>query len=427
MAFSTIAMINSYFKRAFACHRMANSHLSLILEAFVGDLHHRGHSRNSIHFYVQAVEHFGRWLQRRRIAVPAIRKHHAHQFLSRHLPHCRCPIPAVRTLKTCRAALGRLMDTLHRHGFISTPKPKPVRLNARDRLLEQFDHHLNVICGLSASTRRTRQRYAREFLCWRFQRGCLCLRALKPKDLLLFIQCAGNRMRGGIHDLTVGLRSFLRFLEFAGQIPGRLSHAVPKLAPIPTDQPPTVLTPEQTEKFLEYFNQKIPTGRRDFAIAMCFSGLGLRAAEVAALCIEDLDWRAMTMRLRRTKQQRERLLPMPPKVARAIADYLKRGRPLSQSRSLFVRHRAPLGKGLKPHHVRSVIRLAFAHCNIGYTGTHVLRHTWATIAHRRGVDLKLLADFLGHRSLDTTSRYAHVNLEELRQAALPWPGGGGRS
>ena len=133
------------------------------------------------------------------------------------------------------------------------------------------------------------------------------------------------------------------------------------------------------------------------------------------------------MRLRRTKQQRERLLPMPPKVARAIAAYLKWGRPPSQSRSLFVRHRAPLGEGLKPHHVRSVVRLAFAHCNIGYTGTHVLRHTWATIAHRRGVDLKLLADFLGHRSLDTTSRYAHVNLEELRQAALPWPGGGGRS
>ncbi len=86
-----------------------------------------------------------------------------------------------------------------------------------------------------------------------------------------------------------------------------------------------------------------------------------------------------------------------------------------------MRHRAPRGEGLRPHHVRSVVRLAFAHCHIDYTGTHVLRHTWATTVHRRGIDLKLLADVLGHRSLNTTSRYAHVNLEELRQAALPWP------
>ena len=415
-------MIKNYFKRAFALRRMANSHLCIILDTFVGDLHRRGHSRNSIQFYVQAAEHFGLWLQRRRIAVNAIRKDHVRQFLSRHLPHCRCPIPAVRTLKTCRAALGRLMDTLHGHGFIPSLKPKSVRLNARDRLLEQFDHHLDAVCGLSTSTRRARQRYASQFLSWRFKRGSLCLRALKAKDLLVFIQeCARTWTRGGLHDLTVGLRSFLRFLEFSDQIRIDLSQAVPKLAPIPTNQPPTVLTPEQMEKFLNYFDRKTPNGRRDFAIAMCLSALGLRASEVAGLSLEDLDWRTMTIRLCRTKQQRERLLPMPPKVVQAIAVYLKKGRPSSQSRALFVRHRAPLGEGLKAHHVRSVVRLAFAHCHIAYTGTHVLRHTWATTVHRRGIDLKLLADVLGHRSLNTTSRYAHVNLEELRQVALPWP------
>jgi site-specific recombinase XerD len=316
------------------------------------------------------------------------------------------------------------MDTLHRHGIVSLPKAKALRLNATDRLLEQFDHHLDGICGLSASTRRARQQYVRQFLCWRFKRGPLCLRALKPRDLLLFVnQCARTWTRGGLHDLTGGLRSFLRFLEFSEQIPVILSRAVPKLAPVPNNQPPTLLTPEQMDKFLKSFNRKTPNGRRDFAVAICLSDLGLRAAEVAALSIDDLDWRAMTMRLRRTKQQRERLLPMPARVARAIAAYLKSGRPSSSSRALFVRHRAPLGEGLKPHHVRSVVRLAFAHCDIGYTGTHVLRHTWATTMHRRGIGLKLVADILGHRSLNTTARYAHVNLEELRQAALPWPKG----
>jgi integrase/recombinase XerD len=421
-------MIASYFKRAFACRRMGAGHLSIILEAFVSDLHGRGHSRNTIHFYVQAIEHFGRWLQRRRIMVHSIREEHAHRFLFQHLPRCTCPMPAARSLRTCRAAIGRLMDTLQRHGFASPPKPRPSRLNATDRLLGQFDQHLDRVCGLSASTRRARQQYARQFLSWRFKRGPLCLRALKARDLLLFVnRCACTWTRGGIHDLTSGLRSFLRFLEFSEQLHVTLSHAVPKLAPIPTNQPPTVLTPEELGKFLKSFNCRTPSGRRDFAVAICLSQLGLRASEVAGLNIDDLDWRAMTMRLRRTKQQRERLLPMPSKVVRAIAAYLKNGRPASQSRALFVRHRAPLGEGLKSHHVRSVARLAFARCGIDYTGTHVLRHTWATTVHRQGIDLKLVADVLGHRSLNTSARYAHVNLDELRQAALPWPKGRKRS
>jgi site-specific recombinase XerD len=71
--------------------------------------------------------------------------------------------------------------------------------------------------------------------------------------------------------------------------------------------------------------------------------------------------------------------------------------------------------------VRTLVRHAFARCGIEATGTYILRHTWATWAHRRGAGLKLIADLLGHRSLASTQRYAHVNLDELRQVALPWP------
>ena len=81
-----------------------------------------------------------------------------------------------------------------------------------------------------------------------------------------------------------------------------------------------------------------------------------------------------------------------------------------------------MGEPLKLSRVRGIIQRAFARAGIDATGTHILRHTWATWAHRRGASLKLIADVLGHRSLNTTTRYAHLNLEELRQAALPWPG-----
>ena len=267
-------MIETYFKRAFARRRMAASHLSIILEAYVSDLHARGHTANTIRFYVQAVEHFGRWLQRQGLKVQAIRKAHVQGFLFRHLPHCRCPIPAVRTLRTCRAAIGRLIDLLHRHGVLSWPKAEPVRLKATDRLVQAYDRHLDHVCGLSVSTRHTRQRYSRQFLAWKFPDGRLRLQALRPKDLLLFVnQCARTWTPSGIHDLTVGLRSFLRFLDFSGQFPNALWRAVPRPAPIPTNQPPTFLNPEQMKRFLRYFDRRTPNGRRDFAIALCLQSL----------------------------------------------------------------------------------------------------------------------------------------------------------
>ena len=108
-------------------------------------------------------------------------------------------------------------------------------------------------------------------------------------------------------------------------------------------------------------------------------------------------------------------------MAKAIASYLKHGRPLTPSRALFVHHLAPVGQPLTAQCVRGLVRRAFARCRIPASGSYILRHTWATWAHRRGAGLKLIADVLGHRSLQSTQRYAHVNLEELRQVALPWP------
>ena len=164
-------------------------------------------------------------------------------------------------------------------------------------------------------------------------------------------------------------------------------------------------------------------GRRDFTMALCLCRLGLRAYEVASLRLEDVDAKAQTLHLRETKSRRGRLLPLPPDVAQAIESYLQAGRPPTDSRTLFVRHRPPWCEGQGSELVRSAMRSAFDRCGLGHKGVHILRHTLATRLHRRGVSLKIIADLLGHLSLDTTAGYARVNLDELRQAALPWPGG----
>ncbi len=291
-----------------------------------------------------------------------------------------------------------------------------------EQLIAGYDRHMDQVCGFAASTRRLRKQHGRDLLKWRYGTRPIHLPQLSAKNLAEFVRTrAPDLSPGSLHVLIVCLRSFCRFLEFAGRIRIGLSGALPRVPTPPSVQPPKTLAIEDWRKFLSGFPQATAVGKRDYAIALCLSKLALRSHEVTALTLDDINWQARTLRLNRTKQRRERLLPMPNPLVRALAIYLKHARPHTESRALFVHHQLYIGRPISTGCVRDVIRRAFKRCGIAASGTHILRHTWATYAHRRGASLKLIADILGHSSLQTTLRYAHVNLEELRQAALPWP------
>jgi integrase len=150
--------------------------------------------------------------------------------------------------------------------------------------------------------------------------------------------------------------------------------------------------------------------------------LGLRRGEIAGLALEDIDWRAGTIRLRRTKGGREDILPLPETTGRAIADYLRLERPQTTSRAVFVRRIAPCGRPVGPHCVGKTIRQAYARAGLPYTGAHLLRHTMASRLLASGSSLKEVADVLRHRSLNTTLIYAKLDTRSLSTVALPWPG-----
>jgi integrase/recombinase XerD len=414
--------VDAVIKGTWVVRRMAAEHLGIILARFVEDLRVRGYTRAVIQRYAQVVEHFALWLKHSTHALANASELHVRRFIRYHLPRCHCPKPASKNRVTCRTALGRFLEYLRSGQRIKDP-PSVDRFRPTDPVVDAYDNYLGRVLGLSSSTRQRRWRDARAFLEWRFGSGCSEPHRIKAKDVSRFVS---NRTRalnsGGARHVTTSLRCFLRYLEFTGQLRSKLSDLVLQSARTPSDQPPKVLDEAQWRKFINSFSRNSSIGQRDYAIALCLSALALRADEVAGLTLEDLDWKAMAVRLRKTKQRRERLLPLPDEVARALTVYLKQGRPRTTTRALFVRHRAPLGEPLRGRFIRRIIRRAFLRCGLRLTGTHVLRHTWATWAHRRGASLKVIADVLGHRSLDTTRRYAHINLEELRQASLPWPG-----
>jgi integrase/recombinase XerD len=223
--------------------------------------------------------------------------------------------------------------------------------------------------------------------------------------------------------IATAVRSFLRYRQFLGIGDVRAVAAVPRAAQWRLARLPRVLTETELAAFLAAFDRTTAIGRRGYAIALCFTALGLRVGEAARLTLDDIDWRAGLVTLAPGKTRRASQLPLPATVAAALADYLRHGRPVTPSRVLFVHHRAPCGQPLGPSGVRVAVRYAYARAGLGtrFTGTHVLRHTAATRMLRAGVPLKEIADVLRHRSLDTSTIYTKVDLSALTAVALPWP------
>lgn len=149
--------------------------------------------------------------------------------------------------------------------------------------------------------------------------------------------------------------------------------------------------------------------------------LGLRRGEVAGLRLDDIDWRAGELVVRGKGGRLDRL-PLPTDVGEAIASYLRRGRPVSDRRELFLKGRAPLGP-IASGTVASTVRRACRRAGIPEMGSHRLRHTAACEMVAAGVPLVQVAEVLRHRSLQTTAIYGRVDVERLRLLAAPWPGG----
>ena len=185
---------------------------------------------------------------------------------------------------------------------------------------------------------------------------------------------------------------------------------------------PKALSNEELEHLLGVLGDPNQSSRRDDAIVRCALDLGLRIGEVAKLGLDDIDWRAGTIKLRKTKSRREDVLPLPETTGRAIADYLKFERPQTTNRAVFVRRIAPRDQAIGPDLIRKVIRQMYGRAGLPYTRAHLLRHTMASRLLEGGSSLKEVADVLRHRSLNTTLIYAKLDGRSLREVALPWPG-----
>jgi site-specific recombinase XerD len=361
-------MLDQIIRRPQALRRIRNSYLSTFLDTFAEHLFSKGFSPGTIHHYLDSAEHFSRWLEEEKISPNAVSEDTVRSFIDSHLPKCHCPPLASRCVKTMRSALHHLLLILHpdqETNFSNRP------LTKIDIEINQYDTYLGDVCGLAASTRHYRRRYAREFLCALFGSQPLDYNQISPKRIVRFVTDRARKYTSGSRSqLADSLRSYLKYLQLNGRCEASLVAAVPTIPRWSLTSLPETLTRTQVESFLSAFDRSTALGRRNYAMARCMTDLGLCRSEVARLQLDDIDWHAGIMHVFRGKTGRSDQLPLPDSRGKALADYLCKGRPQSQSRAMFVYHQAPLGEGVKATTVSNVIRCGYLLVYYRYTRTH---------------------------------------------------------
>lgn len=321
-----------------------------------------------------------------------------------------------------RRCLTPLLEFLAERGLqpVEEAPPQPTQT---EELLASFEHYLLVERGLSAATTSAYVSRAARFVA--NYTTDADVGSLTPADVTRAVLDEADRVSvGGVQYFVAAVRAFLRYCRTEGLIDEDLSAAALTVTGRRTSLLPKGISDREAQALLRSCDRRRATGRRDYAVLVTLLRLGLRAGEVAALRLGDIDWRAGQIVVH-GKGGREDRLPLPADVGEAIAGYLRRGRPATSRREVFLTTTAPLS-GLSRGGVSFIVRRACARAGVTPCGAHRLRHTAAGAMVRAGVPLPQIGQVLRHRGPSTTAVYCRVDIDDLRGLARPWPIGGQR-
>ena len=388
--------------------------LGAYVDAFAARLRDQGYVRCTARYQIQLIGALGRWLKRQGINAQNLDERLIdHFFRSRR-----------RRRSGDWGTLRALLKQLQEAGVIKVPRQRAVD-GPFDPIRRAYQKYLETERRLASSTVTSYLHLVHTFLSARFGNAKPRFANLNAHDITHFVRChAPKHSRGRAKLMVTSLRSFFRFLRLQGEITLDLAACVPTVPNWRQTGLPQALTPQEVKRLLNSCERRTHKGRRNFAILLLLARLGLRSGEITNLTLEDLDWAAGEITVEGKSRRRIRL-PLPSDAGRALADYLRHGRPRCATRRVFVRSVAPhvgfSGSGA----LASLVRRALVRAGLNplHKGPHLLRHTLATQMLRRGATLTEIGEILRHRHPDTTAIYAKVDLQRLRILTRRWPGG----
>lgn len=359
---------------------------------FAAELTELGYTDLSLRNQLRVVAHFSRWLAAERIAVPELTRQSVDRYLR-----------VRRRTRTCWRSIRGLTPLLT---FLGHAAIVEACRHADSELIARYRASL-VERGLTARIQQAYVDVADGFLRDRSPAK------LTPADVTRFVR----QTRPCHAGLLSALRAVLRFLFLVGETSQQLVFAVPSTPTWKQASLPKALEPAQVRAVLSSCDRRTVGGRRDHLVVLLMLRLGLRACEVATLSLDDIHWAEGEIEIR-GKGTIGRL-PLPTDVGDAIVGYLRRSRPVTALRALFLTSRAPV-RAVSSSSIVTVAGRVLRHAGVS-GGGHRLRHTAATSMLRRGASLTEIAQVLRHRHLGTTAIYAKVDRDRLRELAQRWP------
>lgn len=391
------------------------------IKSFTQSFAEANYKPSTINAYRQLVHRLGRLMEDAGVLPSALTPDLAEQLARTVEPG---PDNKIRFFKLARRFAQHLIDI----GVVE-PGPLTEAQTARKELLAEYETYLVKQRGLSPRTIYHTLRFADRFLDHRFGAAMIDLGSLRPADAIGFVQ----HLLTGKHpyrDKTAAthLRTFFQYLFACGATATNLALSIPKAAQRWDARLPRHLSPDGVEAVLASVRGNHRHGARDYAMLLLMARLGLRAPEVVAIQLDDINWRAGELLVRGKGKLHDRL-PISAEIGEALSRYLREERGPTTCRTVFITHRAPHRAFKDGQIINAILKDALAATGqkpaTPYVGSHLLRHSLATRLVNAGASLDEVGDVLRHRSRTSTMIYARLDADGLRSIAQPWPVEGG--
>jgi site-specific recombinase XerD len=399
-----------------AVSRLASSLLGPYVEPYIIRLEERGYPPTTIQNQLRRMLKLSRWLTRTGRDLGDLNEEALDRFW-RHRTGGQKRKSAAPALEVFLAVL--------RAARVTPPAVAPARTPAQ-LLADRYRRYLVEERGLSHLTVDSYGRNIERFVTHHFGVGAAATSRIQVRDVVGYVlHNTRTHTPQQTKSVVSALRSFFRFLLYQGLIRMDLASVVPAVAHWRMTGLPKHLPAKAVQKVLDRCEQTTPVERRNYAILLLLARLGLRAGEIVALRLEDIDWENAHITIRSKKGRGWVRMPLPTEVGRALARYLRYGRPASPCCNVFIRSVAPYGPLSASANIACLTRSALERAGVesGRKGAHLFRHSLATAMLRQGASLDEIGQVLRHQDPNTTALYAKVDLDALRRLARPWPGG----
>ena len=407
-------MLEQYYVRPDTCDYVRNSWIGVPIERYVEWLTEKGYASRTVLRRIPLLMEFGEFARRQAVTtledLPGQIEGFMQYWLQKHGQGCKTDKARNCVLDEARNPVLQMLS------LVIPELKKKCRVEPFQELVPGLFDYLRNERGLKESTIHHYRTNLYAFEKYLHNIDLKGLSDLSPVILSGFVTSSSWLCKDSLGTRCTAVRILLRYIYRERIISNDLSGALDSPRSYRLSSIPRSITWEEVNRMLGAVDRRTPLGKRDHAILLLLVTYGLRAREIAALTLDDINWRQGRLRVSERKAGHSTAYPLSTIVGEAILDYLQHGRPKTSDRRIFLRTKAPyIPMTYASISSRAARYLRQAGIPVCRPGSHTLRHTCIQRLVDANFSLKTIGDYVGHRSADSTAIYAKVAVDALRE------------